>query len=258
MTGYANLLTFDANPTNRKFYSEVSADMSETAVATIDRNTLVTEFGGIVHSIVRKMIWDAETARDAAQEVWCEILRSLPSFQGKSELSTWIYTITTRVVMKYVVHERQYSQRFIGGDVIEKGIEPDMDKRLWVREHCGKCLRAFLHCLDTEARLAIIFRDLADLSYGEIASVLEKDEAAVRQLISRSRHKVKSFLEDDCALYNLHGNCRCRIKQQVLEVAQEPNLPEEYEKIRQLLTEIRVCQAIDTLLPPKNFWENLL
>ncbi len=236
--------------------------MSNTSTTAIDRNSLVAEFEGIVYSIVRKMIWDAETARDAAQEVWCEILNSLPSFQGKSELSTWIYTITTRTVMKYVTHERQYSHRFIGGDVAERdgehAIEPGMDKRLWVREHCGKCLSAFLHCLDKEARLALIFRDLADLSYQEIACVLEKDETAVRQLISRSRRKVKSFLEDDCALYNLHGNCRCRMKRQVLDVAQEPNLPEEYAKIRQLLTEIRVCQAIDMLLPPKNFWENLL
>lgn len=74
--------------------SGMQADMSETVTATIDRNTLVTEFGGILHSIVRKMVWDAETARDAAQEVWCEILKSLSSFQGNSELSTWIYTIS--------------------------------------------------------------------------------------------------------------------------------------------------------------------
>ncbi len=71
---------------------------------------------------------------------------------------------------------------------------------------CDKCITGVLHCVDAESRLAHIFRDIAELEYGEIAEILGKDEPAIRQTISRTRKKLNSFLDDKCTLYNPRKN----------------------------------------------------
>ena len=43
---------------------------------------IVATYGGLISSLCRRMIQDQETARDAAQEVWLEVMKSLPIFRG--------------------------------------------------------------------------------------------------------------------------------------------------------------------------------
>ena len=88
---------------------------SEKHSCSIKLENIVKEYGGIVHSIARRMLPDPEKIKDVSQEVWTEIFESLPSFRGESKLSTWIYKITTRVVLKYTKNEQIYSARFIKG-----------------------------------------------------------------------------------------------------------------------------------------------
>ena len=236
---------------------------SEKHTRSIELENLVEEYGGIVHSIARRMLHDPEKIEDVAQEVWTEIFGSLPSFRSESKLSTWIYKITTRVVLKYTKNEQIYSARFIKGffalndDALpvkyfyDLNQEPEIDKKLWVKERCHKCLTGFLHCLKNEARLALLFHDLAELPYSEIAQIMHKEESTVRQLVRRSRQKVRGFLDDNCVFYNPQGNCRCHLKKHVLEI----DLPKEYEKLRQTVHKMNVFKAMDVFLPPQNIWK---
>ncbi|MBI4672040.1 MAG: sigma-70 family RNA polymerase sigma factor [Chloroflexi bacterium] len=104
---------------------------------------LVENYGRMVSSLCRRMIDDEETARDAAQEAWLEIIKSLPSFRGDSKVSTWIYAITCRVVMHRAQAEKIYSTRFLKGYFHEKerdlpSFSHDWEKKLWVKEMCDK------------------------------------------------------------------------------------------------------------------------
>ncbi len=201
---------------------------------------------------------DEETARDAAQQVWAEVTRSFPSFRGESKISTWIYTITRRVAADYAVNEQTYSMRFARDYFREGDIDPpdhpDLDKAIWVKQMCDKCVTAILHCVDNETRLAHIFRDVAELEYADIAGILEKEETAVRQMISRSRKRVNSFLRDKCTIYNPDGHCRCRITRWVKEV----DLASEYKKINEIVSRVNFYKKSEMVLPGKNYWENLL
>ena len=177
---------------------------------------IIARYGRMVSSISRRMIRDEEIARDAAQEVWLEIVRNLHSFRGESQISTWIYTIATRVILNYAKNERIHSTKFLRdffhGEERQYPEDADANRDIWVRQMCDQCLTGILHCLDNEARIAFILREIADVAYGEIACILDKDEAAVRKIISRSRRKLKNFLEDECILFNRRGGCRCRMR----------------------------------------------
>jgi RNA polymerase sigma-70 factor (ECF subfamily) len=109
----------------------------------------------MVSSICRRMIQDPDLAKDASQQVWLEITKSLPGFRGESRLSTWIYRIAYRVAMNFACQERQYTTKFLRGYFrngdMELPHDEDLDKEIWVREMCDKCLTGMLHCLDNEA-----------------------------------------------------------------------------------------------------------
>lgn len=183
---------------------------------------IVENYGSMVASICRRMIQNKEAAKDAVQEVWLEVAKSLKSFRGESKISTWLYTITSRVVIRLAKEEHQYSTRFLSsyyhGDDIEAPEYEGFDKQLWVWEMCDKCLTGTLHCLDNESRLAYILRDITSISYGEIAEILMRDEVGVRKMISRSRNKLRNFLNDECILKNAHSKCKCRMSKWVKEV----------------------------------------
>jgi RNA polymerase sigma-70 factor (ECF subfamily) len=221
-------------------------------------DSIARDYGRMVSSICRRMIMDEEVARDAAQQVWVEIAKSFPSFRGEAKISTWIYTITRRIAADHALNERTYTMRFardyFSGEDIDQPVHSDPDREIWVKEMCDKCVTAMLHCVDNETRLAHIFRDVAELEYGEIAGVLDKDEVAVRQMVSRSRKRINSFLRDRCALYNPRGDCRCRIVKHVRDV----NLAAEYEKIGVMVRRVNFFRKSEQVLPGKNFWENLL
>ncbi len=221
-------------------------------------DTIARDYGKMVSSICRRLIMDEETARDAAQQVWVEVTKSFPTFRGESKTSTWIYTITRRIAADYALNEKTYSMRFVreyfNADDIDPPAHVDLDKAIWVKQTCDRCVTAMLHCVDSDTRLAHIFRDVAELSYAEIATILEKNEAAVRQMVTRSRKRINSFLTERCTIYNPTGDCRCRIRKHVSEV----NLAAEYRKIGETIRRINFYKKSEMILPGKNYWKNLL
>ena len=224
----------------------------------ISAESLVKEYGRMVSSICRRMVQDADIAEDSAQQAWLEIIKSLPGFRGEAKISTWIYRIAYRVVLDFARNERQYSTRFLRGYFRSGDMDlpqyEDFDKETWVKEMCDKCLTGMLHCLDNETRLTYILKDIARLNYGDIAQIEEKDEQTVRQMVSRTRKKLRSFLKDECALFNPNGTCRCRMKKWVEEI----NLPQEYKKLRTIVRSVNVYRESETVLQGKNYWSTYL
>lgn len=216
------------------------------------------DYGNMVSSICRRMLNNDEEARDAAQEVWLQVVKSFHLFRGDSMISTWIYSVARRVVMKYAKEKQHYSTRFLRNKFQEERIRlPELnqpEKTLWMKETCDRCLTGILHCLDAESRLAYIFRNIADLSYSDIANILGKNEAAVRKITSRSRRKLRNFLQEECYLYNPKGACKCRLKEIVIEV----NLPEEYRKVRKIVSRVNLFQEAEKVMPGRNYWEEML
>jgi RNA polymerase sigma-70 factor (ECF subfamily) len=219
----------------------------------------IMEYGKLVSILSNRMISDKEVARDAAQEVWIEILNSLPSFKNDSKLSTWIYTIAKRVIYKYAIKERHYSFQslhdYLDGDDKElpKNID-NFENEFWIKNECDRCLTGLFHCLTNDDRIIYLFRDVIHLNYTEIARIMDKNEQYIRKIISRARSKLKHFLNDECMIYNPNAKCKCRMKTLLKNI----NLPQEYQRIRDLGKHISILAQADKILPAKNYWEKYM
>lgn len=225
---------------------------------TIEKQKLIDEYGPMVSSLCSRMLSDREAAKDAAQEVWFQVIKSLSTFKGESKLSTWIYKIAFRVVSRHAKKERLNDTRelrtaFRENDKFESELEGP-EKRLWVKEMCNKCLNAILHCLTNESRIAYIFREIVKLNYEDLSEVMEKDGPTLRKMVSRAKEKLKNFLNDECYLYNPAGDCNCRMRNLVIEI----DLKDEYNKLKDYVAQADFFIQSEKVLPKKNYWEQLL
>jgi RNA polymerase sigma-70 factor, ECF subfamily len=224
--------------------------------------SIYAEFAVPVSRLCRRMFARRESAEDAAQEIWHEIVRALPSFEGRSKLSTWIWTIARRTSMRLAAREKTYSARFLrelfqirendGMAEIER--VPSEDRLSWIRLQCDDCLSGIMHCLSNEDRIVYLLRGLASLPFAEIAEIVERDGAAVRKAHSRAQAKVRRFLEGNCSLYNPDGNCRCKMSAPLREV----DAKGEYRRVRELSSRIRFLEAVEGFHPPKDYWKGLI
>lgn len=176
---------------------------------SVDKSTLVKQFGTKISRLSHRMIFHNRLAQNAAQEVWFEILKSIDTFKGSSDIATWIYTISRRTILRFAKAERVLSGKEINDhfdlDQIEyTGVEEE--KPQWIKEKCDYCLTAFCHCLTNEARLIFLFRDIAELSNTQISQIMELKEENIRKIASRSKEKVKHFMEKDCVLFFLDSS----------------------------------------------------
>jgi RNA polymerase sigma-70 factor (ECF subfamily) len=198
------------------------------------------------------MIEDRDRVRDASQEVWIEVLRSLPGYRGEAKLSTWITVIARRTINRWMAGEWQSDFRTFGRDCRETTLappveelgRPDPERRdIWTRMVCDICLTAILHCLEPGTRFIFILRSILKLDYSDIAGIMEMEEPAVRQRFSRACRKLRNFGKTSCALIDPDGSCRCGHR----EFLAETTLAEEFRRLRKTANRLETWLNAETV-----------
>jgi len=163
------------------------------------------------------MIKDPNQVEDVIQETWLEILKSLPGFEGKSKITTWIYTISKRVIFKHLKQEKKHNWKsyasYMDRLIPSTNYPPDKDLEDLLKFNCSTCITGMLHCLKPNHHLIYILREIFKLPFKEISLIIDKKEATIRKFSSRASIKINNFISKQCILFNLEGNCNCGMKQ---------------------------------------------
>ncbi|MDM5297776.1 sigma-70 family RNA polymerase sigma factor [Bacillus pumilus] len=141
-----------------------------------------------------------ETAKDLSQDVFIKALHGLSSFKGHSSVKTWLYTIAyhtfvndyRRKVKRPVADVEDFDQleqqAFLTPEhYMEKQAEL---QRLWDN----------INRLKDSYRDVLILRDIQELSYEEVAEVLNWTLSKVKTTLHRSRLELKRMLH--CEEFN--------------------------------------------------------
>jgi RNA polymerase sigma-70 factor (ECF subfamily) len=182
----------------------------------MDADELYRRHGGYIRALCRRVVADVDRVEDLSQEIWEEILRSLPGFRNESKITTWMFTIARRVLLRQSQRERHRSLSEFAWtmerQVPERQAPDGMAVDDWVRHHCRRCLAGMVHCLAPEKRLVYILREIMKLPHGEIAAITGRKEAAVRQIHARAARRIKRFLEGNYPLFATGSDCSCGMK----------------------------------------------
>ena len=133
-----------------------------------------------------------DEAEDATQDVLIEIYRSLPRFEGRSRLRTWMFGIARNVCRQRRRTWRRASSNPAGGVESTDSIRDlpdgsvDLDGALERRE-IQEAVALAIEGLRPEHRSAVLLRDVEGLSYEEIAEVLGIPLGTVRSRLHNGR-----------------------------------------------------------------------
>ena len=168
---------------------------------------IVQRYNRRIYNICYRFAGSADDAQDLTQDVFVKMYRTLNTYDlERGAFMTWVTTMTRNLL---VDHFRKTKQDRITdsldaapseqedalrlSDRIEaKGAPPDASVR---SRETREIVHQALQKLSPELREAVILRDLQDMDYREIATVLKVPEGTVKSRINRGRAELARLLQ---------------------------------------------------------------
>lgn len=149
-----------------------------------------------VFNLALRMAGKASDADDVYQEVFLRVHRFLPQYRG-SGLRSWLRRITVNVFCTHFrKQQKEQPEDDVGASLACSASEPG---NLLEEREVGEKLAMALDTLGPEMRAAMILRGVEELSYQEIAELLEIPLGTVRSRLSRARLQLLRQLEGGSA-----------------------------------------------------------
>jgi RNA polymerase sigma-70 factor, ECF subfamily len=168
---------------------------------------IVQRYHRRIYNICYRFAGTSDDAQDLTQEVFIKMHRTLATYDpDKGALMTWVTTMTRNLLVDHFRRTRQdrmtdsldaapseHEDSMPLSDRIEdKALPPDAGVQ---SREAREMVHRGLQKLSPELREAVILRDLQDMDYKEIATVLKVPEGTVKSRINRGRAELARLLQ---------------------------------------------------------------
>jgi RNA polymerase sigma-70 factor, ECF subfamily len=136
-----------------------------------------------VATLAWRILGDAEEVKEALQETFLRLFRHLGKYDERQDFTGWLYRIAVNVCRDL---DKRRRRRTFFGIFDETPPPPPSGLRI--------DLARAIDALPPKERLAVILRDVEELSTEEVAQILGNSPATVRVQISKAREKLRRWL----------------------------------------------------------------
>jgi RNA polymerase sigma factor (sigma-70 family) len=141
-----------------------------------------------LRAVAYRMLGSASEAEDAVQDTWLKLSRS--DTQEVGNLGGWLTTVVARVCLDLLRARRSRREEpLVSTTSIPSSGHLEDDVAL--ADATGQALLVVLETLAPAERVAFVLHDMFDLSFEEIARIIDRTPEATRQLASRARRRVR-------------------------------------------------------------------
>ncbi|MGW5238469.1 RNA polymerase sigma factor SigJ [Monashia sp. NPDC004114] len=146
-----------------------------------------------LRAVAYRMLGSLSEADDAVQETWIRMGRA--DTGSIDNLAAWLTTVVTRVCLNLLRardHRREVPlDVHVPEPLISSAEGLDPEQEVLLADSVGLALMVVLDTLGPAERVSFVLHDLFAVPFDEIAEVLDRTPAAVRQLASRARRRVQ-------------------------------------------------------------------
>jgi RNA polymerase sigma-70 factor, ECF subfamily len=165
-------------------------------------NALVRLYEGRVYNVCYRMLGDADSAADAAQDAFLSAFRNLRSFRGGS-FRSWLLRIATNTCYDVLRarKRRPTTSLDVDPDVEDDGSPlqiadtAEAPDDFALRRELAAAIQRGLADLPEEQRLILVLSDIQGLAYEEIAEVTGANLGTVKSRLSRGRARLRDILK---------------------------------------------------------------
>jgi len=179
---------------------------------------LIAQYSQPVYSLVYRVLDDPSDAADTTQEVFIKVFRGIKNFHASASLKTWIYRIAlheafnqrrwwfrhrgreTSIEPTHPGHEEHCSQAL--KDVLVDASKSPLDNVF--NEELRACVEKVLSSITEPYRTTVILRDIEELSYEQIAEVMEVSLGTVKSRLMRGREALRKGLHRRLPAYGVN------------------------------------------------------
>lgn len=164
---------------------------------------LVKKYQYKVIGIAQRYVSNPDDAQDIAQEAFIKTYRALADFRGDSAFYTWLYRITVNTAMNFVTSNANKMksvdvdtpeiESYDGSEKLHDIANPE---NIMEGEDARKLIKKALGSLSEELRQAICLREIEEMSYEDIAVVMNCPVGTVRSRIFRAREIIDKYLSE--------------------------------------------------------------
>ena len=169
---------------------------------------LIGEFQQPVYGLVYRVVNDPADAADTTQDVFLKVFRGMKHFHGESSLKTWIY----RIALHEAANRRRWWFRHKARETSIEPAESEMpcpgESALQIaltdpaespfdnvaHHEVQERVERELRKVPEPYRTTLILRDLEEMSYEEIADVLQVSLGTVKSRLTRGREALRQRL----------------------------------------------------------------
>jgi RNA polymerase sigma-70 factor, ECF subfamily len=168
---------------------------------------IVQRYQRRIYNICYRFAGSGDDAQDLTQEVFIKMYRTLQSYDlGRGAFMTWVTTITRNLLVDHFRKSKQDRMTDsidsassehedampLSEQLHDTALTPDARAQsVEIKETVHKALQK----LSPDLREAVILRDLQDMDYKEIATVLKVPEGTVKSRINRGRAELARLLQ---------------------------------------------------------------
>jgi RNA polymerase sigma-70 factor, ECF subfamily len=165
---------------------------------------LVERYKQPVLNLVYRILRDSSEAEDLAQNVFVQVFKSADRYRVEAKFSTWLFTIARNLCLNELRRRSRHpaesleataeaQEDFPGRQIEDKRSVSAADELL--REELTAKVEDALGSLPENQRTAILLFKEQEMSYEEIAKILDCSLSATKSLIHRGRETLKQKLK---------------------------------------------------------------
>lgn len=140
---------------------------------------------GRVYALCYRMTGEKNMAEDAAQEVFIQLWRKIANYDGNSQFSTWLHSVTANVTISYMRKQRGWFQRMLNIE-LSGGSEP-----VAPQQPDNEDLEKHIRALPERARLVFVLHAVEGYRHEEIAKMLNMAVGSSKAQLHRAKGLLK-------------------------------------------------------------------
>lgn len=158
------------------------------------------ELFALVYRSMRTLVPPQDNDFDDLVQAAATDVCALERFEGKSELSTWVYGVCYRVLLNHRRFWRRFRLRFDIGVTAEPAHTAPESFDLLDERRRAERLRGLLGRLSDKYRAVVVLYDLEGLGVAEIAKIVGANELTVRSRLRDGRRQLRRLVESEPGL----------------------------------------------------------